>query len=112
MLVAAVAAVAAAAAGCGSGDHTRLVSVPWSLVRSEGRRLTIASVAGGCQSFDRTGAKETKQLVTVSVYDLLKRAPGEACAADAVLVRSTITLPHQLGSRKLVHAPVAPGLIR
>lgn len=104
-----IASVAAATAGCGSSDRNRLVSVPWTLVRSEGRRLTIQSVSGGCDSFDHIRPTETDQQVSVAVYNLLTRTAGEACPADAIVTRSTITLHHPLGTRKLVHAPVAPG---
>jgi poly(3-hydroxybutyrate) depolymerase len=107
-----IAAVAAAAAGCGSRDRSRRVSVPWSLIRVQGRRLTIESVSGGCESFDRGSAKETSQKVTIALYNLLRRQAGEACTADAILTRSTIILDHPLGSRQLVHAPVTPGLTR
>lgn len=105
-----IAVAAAAAAGCGSGDHTRLVSVPWSLAPSEGLRLVIMSESGGCESFDHARAKETIQQVTVAVHNLLTRKAGEACPADAIVVRSTITLRDPVGTRKLVHAPLTPGL--
>ena len=105
-----IAVVVAVASGCGSSDHGRLVSVPWSLVHAEGRRLTIQSVAGGCESFDHAAAKETNQRVTVAVYNLVTRKAGEACTADAIVARSMITLHQPLDSRGLVHAPTTPGL--
>jgi hypothetical protein len=50
--------------------------------------------------------------VTVAVYDVLQTpGAGEACTADAVLTRTTITLRQPVGNRKLGHAPVTPGLI-
>ena len=105
-----LAAASAAAAGCGSSAHTRLVSVHWSLFHAAGRQLTVQSVSGGCERFDHAGVKETDQRVTVAVFNLLTRTPGEACTADAIMARSTITLRRPLGARKLVHAPVTRGL--
>lgn len=105
-----IAALAATTGACGS--HARLVSVPWSLVRAPGRQLTVASEGGGCQSFDHASATETRHRVTVAVYDVLQTpGAGEACTADAVLTRTTITLRQPVGNRKLGHAPVTPGLI-
>jgi hypothetical protein len=103
-----IAALAATAGGCGS--QARVVSVPWWLVQAQGRQLTVASEGGGCQSFDHASATETHHQVTVAVYDGLQ-GPGEVCTGEAVLTRSTITLHQPLGNRKLVHAPVTPGLI-
>ena len=105
-----IAAVAAMGAGCGLSDHTRRVSVPWSLVQSEGRRLMIEFVSGGCESFDHAGATETNQQVTVAAYDLLARKAGEACTSEVIFARSTLALRQPLGARKLMHAPVTPGL--
>jgi hypothetical protein len=104
-----IAAVVAVPAGCGSSDRGRVVSVPWSLVHAEGRRLTIESISGGCESFDHAGTEETNQRVTVAVYNLLRQKVGEACTADAIFTRSMITLHHPLGSRRLVHARVTTG---
>lgn len=72
--------------------------------------MMIQSISGGCERFGHAGATETNQRVTVAVYSLLTRTAGEACTADATLARSTITLRRPLATRKLVHAPVTPGL--
>ena len=107
----ALAAAAFAAAGCGGHHrtgHTRIASVPWHLVRAQGRQLGITSAGGGCQSFDHTRVLENSRTVQMAVYDkVYTPGPGEACTADAVLYRLMITLRQPVDGRSLLHAPTS-----
>ena len=97
--------------GCGGHHRTgrsQVVSVPWQLVKAQGRHLRITSAGGGCQTFDHTGVRESARVVQVAVYDkVYVPGSGEACPANAVLYRLTITLRRALDGRSLLHAPVA-----
>jgi hypothetical protein len=108
----ALAASAIALAGCGGHPrtgHNQLASVPWQLVKAQGRLLHIDSLGGGCRHFDHTGILESSRTVQMAVYDKVYiPGPGEACTADAYLYRLTITLRQPLDGRKLLHAPLSP----
>lgn len=108
----ALAAAAVVLAGCGGQHrtgHSRLASVPWQLVSARRWQLRITSEGGGCQRFDHTSVRESSRVVQVAVYDKVYiPGSGEACAADAVLYRLTITLRQPIDGRSILPAPASP----
>lgn len=87
-------------------------SVPWTLMRAEGRRLVLAYSAGTCQR--ATGerrvvprVRETTKTVTIEVRVLVVEV--NPCAGVVVGGQVRVPLDRSLGDRKLRHALVAAG---
>jgi len=102
-----------------SGGHShrrqqqRLVSVPWWLAKAKNDLVIVRYEVPTCTyAFVRTSARETPTTVTIGVYyrytGPLPR--GYACSAVAVLATATVRLRSSLDRRRLLHAPVPPGV--
>jgi hypothetical protein len=111
-----LAMVAVVATGCGSehqarpARHMRMVSAPWTLLHADGTTLSIVSPGGGCETFGPTHVAETSRSVTIAVYDFVPTGSNVACPAIAFARHLRIILRQLLGARKLIHAPVTPGV--
>lgn len=95
--------------------HTdlRLVSVAWQLAGASGVRVTVRYTVPGCTYlFWPASALETPRTVTIGVYYRYTGPlpPGLACPAVAILGTATERLHSPLDHRRLLHAPVTPGL--
>ncbi len=90
----------------------RLVSVPWSLISVDGRRVRILVEDEGCNYvLAHTRVAQTPRRVRIAVEEHVYPLPrGVACPAVARAIRVTIRLRGPLGRRALVHARVTPGL--
>lgn len=89
--------------------HTRIVSVPWTLVSGEGQPVTLSWVGGGCLTPDRTQTVSTASVEIVVLARQYEPGPGEACPAFARMYVVRVRLRKALTHTKLLHAPVTPG---
>ena len=89
-------------------SHWRRISVPWKLVTASGRSLSIKAGGGGCDRVEGLGVREAADRVTIAVY---YRVPTIGVCPSIAWVRSLrTTLSAPIGHRKVVHAPVTPGV--
>lgn len=89
----------------------RLVT-DWRLlaIGNGGRRLYFAyGVGGGCDSLDHIQVDQGPAVVRIAPTIAEDVRPGQPCSADLSIGRGYIDLAQPLGSRLLIHAPVAPG---
>ncbi len=83
-------------------------SLPWELVRVDGKRVTVRYEGGGCVVGKaghvpvRAVAAEDRRVVTVGVYV----ATHNPCAGVGLRGTATVRLSDPLGDRRLGHAPV------
>lgn len=112
--------LAVALLGCGeqdpplktpTGPVTVVRSVPWELVRTDGRHLVLSYTAGTCGQADEPPrvvavAREAEKSVTVEVRTRVVGA--NPCAGLALDGRVRVELDQPLSGRDLRHAPVPP----
>jgi hypothetical protein len=88
---------------------THLLSLPWQFLRltDGGKQVEISLTYGGCTTFEYAQVAQGPRSVEITTWGTSTATRRTVCPAFAAILHGTVTLDAPLGSRQLLHGPVA-----